>query len=210
MRPAAPAQRRWVAPGPAVSVALSCLLATLASCITLDGTLRADGSGTLEIVYRVLPTSTERIERRRFTSPDVTLESLKVNDDSTAVARLAFEDPAKLSTLEMLRSLKVVRQREGDEERLTITVTNTTKAIQDEGKPGPRIHLTLPGKVLEANRNATIEATRVTWRFGLAEFINQKTVDLTARYLVSSAARPAPAATPPAHGVGTGEPSAQR
>ena len=59
-----------------------------------------------------------------------------------------------------------------------VTLTNTfDKEMKEEGKPGPKFTFRLPGKVLEANRNAVVEGNSVTWRFTLAEFVNQKTVD---------------------------------
>ena len=182
-------------------VAAVWLLTALAGCVSIDGVLKPDGSGTLEVVYGVLPTSTEGLERRRFASPSVTLESLKLNGDGTATAKLSFDDPAKLSTLEMFRSVKITRQREKDEERVTITVKNQGTPVKDEGKPGPRIHLTLPGKVLQANRGATVDGNSVTWRFGLAEFVNQREVEITARYLVPAdpASRSAPDVVPADH-----------
>jgi hypothetical protein len=42
--------------------------------------------------------------------------------------------------------------------------------------------------VLEANRNATIDGNKLTWRFGLAEFLREKTIELTARYRVPASA----------------------
>lgn len=170
---------------------LASVAVTLAACVTVDGTLRADGSGTLEMVYRVPPNSTETLEKRRFASPRVTLESLRIREDGTARVELAFTDPAALSTLEIFRSLAISRERDGDEERLTIVVTNSDgRNVKDEGKPGPRIHVTLPGTVLEANRNAVVEGSSVTWSFGLVEFLRQKTVDLTARYQLPPPATP--------------------
>src|SRR5262249_61950651 len=118
-----------------------------------------------------------------------TLESLKVHEDGTATANLAFADPTELSTVEMFRAVSISRRREGNEERLAITITNEKVAdVKDETRPGPRITITLPGAVLERNRNATIDGSKVTWRLGLAEFVREKTVELTARYRVPAGA----------------------
>ena len=179
---------------------LACVLAALSACVTVEGTLKADGSGTLEIVYPVMPTTTERIEKRRLSSPQVTLDSLTIKEDGMATAKLSFDDPAKLTTVDMFRTIRIDRHREGGEEQTTITFTNAiSKEMKDEGKPGPKFTFHVPGKVLEANRNATIDGNTVSWRFGLAEFVNQKTVDLKMRYQVPStgeAAPPAPAGKP--------------
>ena len=53
-------------------------LVALSACVTVEGTLKADGSGTLQITYPVIPTTTERLERRRLSSPHVTLDSLNI------------------------------------------------------------------------------------------------------------------------------------
>jgi hypothetical protein len=114
-----------------------------------------------------------------------------------AVAKLSFDDPAKLSTVDLFRHVGITRQREGEDERLTITMKNPlAKQLKDEGKPGPEIRLVLPGKVLEANRNATIDGNRVAWRFTLPEFFKQSVVDLTARYRVPAAGEPTPGGQP--------------
>src|SRR5207244_1412396 len=181
----------------------ACALAAVSSCVTVEGTLKADGSGTLEIVYPVMPTTTERLEKRRLTSPQVTLDSLSIREDGMATAKLSFDDPAKLTTVDMFRTVRIDRHREGEEERITITLTNAiNKEVKEEGKPGPKFTFHLPGKVLEANRNATIDGNTVTWRFTLAELLNQKPVDLTMRYQVPSTgeAAPAGAASKPAGG----------
>jgi hypothetical protein len=174
--------------GPAL---LAAIAMALAGCVTIDGTLEADGSGTVEVTYPVTPNSSESREKNRFAAPHVAIESLAFHDDGTATARLTFDDPAKLSAVELFRSAAISRRREGDEERLLIAITSKVTTIKDEAKPGPRITITLPGPVLEANHNATIDGNRLTWRFGLAEFLRERTIELTARYPVpASAAHP--------------------
>jgi len=182
---------------------LTASLVALSACVTVEGTLKADGSGTLQITYPVMPTTTERLERRRLTSPQVTLDSLTIGQDGTATAKVSFDDPQKLKTVDMFRSVGIERHREGTEETLTITLTNViNKEMKEEGKPGPKLTFHLPGKVLEANRNATVDGDTATWSFKLAEYVNQKTVDLKARYQVPAAAEGAPsgAAKKPAGG----------
>jgi len=172
---------RWALPA-----VLSSSLATLSACVTIDGTLKPDGSGTLEMAYQALPNSNEAIEKQRFTAPRVTIESLKVRDDGAAIVKLGFDDPTRLSALEMFRSVRIARRREGEEELLTITWTNPTPTeLKEEGKPGPKISIAFPGKVLEASRNSTIAGNSVTWSFPRVAFMKEKSVELTARYLVS-------------------------
>ena len=54
-----------------------------------------------EIVYPVMPTTTERLEKRRLSSLHVTLDALSISEDGMATAKLSFDDPAKLKTVEM-------------------------------------------------------------------------------------------------------------
>jgi len=181
--------------GPVLRLLLAGALATLSACVTVVGTLKADGSGTLEITYPVLPTTTERLEKRRFASPQITLDSLDIHEDGTATAKVHFDDPAKIPTAEMFHNVGIERHRDDADERITVTVTNlVTKEMKDEGKPGPKITFVLPGKVLEANRNATVDGDRVTWQFAFADFVRQKTVDLSVRYAVATAEHAAPPA----------------
>lgn len=206
-KPRPAARRRFAQPSLAL---LACALAPLAGCITVDGSLKADGSGTVEVTYQVSRTSTETLEKRRFASPQVKLESFAMKRDGTAVAKLSFDDPAKMSTLEIFRGVSIKRERDGEEERLTITRTNPdAKEGKDQGQPGPKINLTLPGKVLEANRNAKVDANHVAWSFGLAGFLEEKTIVLTARYLVSPA-EPMPSAEAPSKAPPTEAGDAQK
>lgn len=168
-------------PRPALALLVGALM-MLAGCITLDGTLKADGSGTLNVSYKLPSNSNEMVEKRRFTSSDVKIESFGVKEGMIE-GKLSFTDPVKLSSLQMFRNAKITRQRDGKEERLTITITNEhPKESKDDGKPGPRIGITFPGKVVEANRKATVDGNRATWNVTLVDYFKEKTIELTARY----------------------------
>jgi hypothetical protein len=171
---------------PGWSVRRASLLASMVTCLAgcvVDATLKADGSGKLEMTYPLQATSTEALEKRRFTSDHVKVESLKINTDQTAVLNATFDDATKLSTAEGFKTVSVTRTREGSEERLTVKITNPVHAVvKDEGKPGMKISLALPGKVLETNHNGTIAEDRVTWSFTLAEWVKDEVVEMTVRY----------------------------
>src|SRR5438093_947483 len=102
---------------------LAPLLACLAGCFTVDGTLKADGSGTLEMTYQVPRNATEAGERRRFASPHVTLDSLTIKD-GTAVAKLHVDEVSGLQTAEMFQNVTISRAHEDNDQRLTITIKN--------------------------------------------------------------------------------------
>jgi hypothetical protein len=163
----------------------------LAGCVTVDGVLKADGSGALDVTYDTLPSSAAATEKQRFTSSQVKLESLTLTGQ-TVHAKLSFDDPAKLSTLEYFQRVRIKRQRQADEERLVIMHRNRNPAaVKDQGKPGPRINLTLPGKVRSANRGATVDGNRVTWSIKLVDLLKEKTLVLKARYRISPEQAPA-------------------
>ena len=182
-----------------LAVAALCVVAA-AGCVTVDGTLKADGSGTLELTYGVMPHADEATEKYRFTKAGVKLESFKLAD-YTATAKVSFDDTAKLPKIDVLHLTGLERRRDGDVERVTIRIGNPeSHDFNDQGKPGPHIRITLPGPIVEANRSATVDGNTVAWRFGLGEFLKERVVELTASYRVPS---PAPEATPK-----DGEPSA--
>jgi hypothetical protein len=145
-----------------------------------------------------MPNTLEATEKYRFTKSKAKLESFKLASDETATAKLTFDDPAKLTTVDVLRLAALERRREGDVEHLTIRINNPEPHdFDDKGKAGPRVHLTLPGTVVEANHNATVDGKTVAWRFGLAEFLHDRVVELTASYRM-----PAPPAAAPAKDAG--------
>ena len=169
-------------------------LALLAGCVTVDGVLKADGSGTVDVSYKAPKNSTESIEKRRFSSSQVKLDSFALKPDGMVAAKLSFDDPAKLSSVDLFRNATIKRTRSGEEEKLTVTLTNpTTGNAKEEGKPGPKISVTFPGKVLEAGRNGVIDGSKVTWSISLVDYFNEKSIELMARYQVAAADK-APAA----------------
>src|SRR5204862_5558593 len=126
-------------------------LLLLAGCETVDGVLKADGSGTLQLTYRATRNATETAERQRFTSDHVTVESISVKPDATSTIKLTFDDVTKLSTASGFGNATVTRSREDGTEKLTVTIKNEKALdVKDDTKPGPTFNFTLPGKVVEA------------------------------------------------------------
>lgn len=167
---------------------LALALMLCAGCVTADGTLQANGAGTLEITYRVPPNTTEAAERARFTSPHVTVKSVALQPDRATV-KVAFDDVTKLATAEVFKTLDVTRTRTGDEETLRVIVTNRTPVpqVRDEGRAGPQITLQLPAKVLEANRQAEVSGEKVVWRIPFVDYVRNPTMDLVVRYALAGA-----------------------
>src|SRR5689334_7763637 len=159
------------------------LLVLAAGCVTVDGTLKADGSGTLRMSYQMPLNGTESSEKRRFTSPHVTVTSFKTNPDMTATVELSVDDVTKLSTASAFQRIAIARAPQDATEKVTITIDNVKSVDIKEDRPGPTFDLQFPGKVVEANRSATVTDNHVKWAFpSLREFAKQVTVDLVARY----------------------------
>jgi hypothetical protein len=173
---------------PSRTALLALAVMLCAGCVTVDGTLQADGSGTLEVTYRIPPNTTEAAERARFTSPHVTVKSVVMQPDRATV-KVAFDDATKLATADVFKTLDVTRTRTGDEEELRVIITNRNPVpqVRDEGREGPRITLELPGPVKEANRKAEVSGNRVVWRIPFVDYVRNPTTDLLVRYALASA-----------------------
>ena len=177
------------------AVAPCALLVGLAGCFTVDGSLARDGSGRLTLTYFPGRHATRSGETRRFSSPHVTLESLEGSGQAEAVARVRFDDAARLSSAEAFHGVTVTRERAGDSEVLRIAIANDLDpeakanvaryARENPTAPGPHVTLTLPGRVLAANRGAAVDGSRVAWRLPLDEYVAAPTIELEVRYAVS-------------------------
>ena len=184
-----------------LSVALLAVAAV--GCLTADGTLERDGTGTLALTYKGPPGATEATQRALLEAPGVTVESVSVSADHTIAATLKVTDLAGIAKTKLLRSATVTRTSQGEDEVLTITYTNPPgRPLADKSLPGPKIKITLPGKVVEANEKGVVEGSTVTWSFPLDDWVAKPKWELTARYRsAAGAAAPTGAtgtATPPA------------
>jgi hypothetical protein len=183
-------------PPPAALRALSALaLAVLATCIggclTADGTLQRDGTGTLALSFQAPEGANEAAMRALVTAPGVTVESFTQAADRTVSAKLKVADVAAISKIPLLKNVTVTDAAEGDARVLTIKTANPDKTEKDKTLPGPKIRLTLPGKVLEASAPGKTDGNKVEWSFTLAEWLEQKTQTLRARYQAATAGAPA-------------------
>jgi hypothetical protein len=99
-----------------------------------------------------------------------------------------LEDVAQLPTAPAFRDVRVVREREGDGEHVTVIVPRVTAIApaggppRRPGAPGPQITWYLPGRVREANRGAVVSGDRVTWSLSLDDYLAEPSVDLSVRY----------------------------
>jgi hypothetical protein len=167
-------------------------------CLTADGVLDADGGGTLSVVYPVPAGSTEASQRSLLQAQGVTIESLTISPEHMVSAKLRVSDVSALGKTVMFKDVKVTRSTEGSAGVLTIDITPPPRPAKVPDAPGPKIGITLPGKVLEASDPGVVAGMHVQWDFSLSEFLSRKTWTLKARYEVPAAGgstTTAPAAT---------------
>jgi hypothetical protein len=169
------------------SAALLLLASALVGCFTVDATLRADGSGTIELGYiPTIPETTADTETTRFTSPHVTVLSVTPRDPG-ALLKATFDDATKLSTAEGFKNVTVRRRAKKGREQLTIIIRNPKpRPFKDEGQTWPRVTLTLPGHVLKASRNSRRLDRQVVWNVPLTEYAENPTTTLWVRYRVDA------------------------
>jgi hypothetical protein len=156
--------------------------ACVSGCLTADGTLAPDGSGTFTVSYKAPPGATEASLRPLLMAPGATVESFTLADDRTVTGKVKVADLATINKMPLFKNVTVTRTAEGDDQVLTVKATNPPKSVDDKTLAGPKIEITLPGKVLEASEPGKIDGKRVTWSFTLAEWYARKTVELEARY----------------------------
>jgi hypothetical protein len=161
---------------------LACAVA-LGGCVTVDATLRADGSARLVMLYRTPPEATEFLERRRFASPNVTVESVKIFEDRTTVVRATVRDVGRLGTSPGFGLVDVAREQKRGDEELTVTLRNPRPvAGKADGRPFFTLSVTLPGPVRRASHHAAFLGSRVTWEVSRREYGGSAEVPLRVRY----------------------------
>jgi hypothetical protein len=162
--------------------ALAVLVPLAAGCFTVDGVLRADGSGTVELTYPPAKHATIDSETARFTSPHVKVQSVEPQPGGVRI-RAEFDDVTRLSTAEGLRMVTVVRGRRGRREALKLVIRNPEpQPFEDRGEPWPRIALTLPGRVVAATPQAEIAGDRVTWKLPIATYVTRPRTAVSVRW----------------------------
>jgi hypothetical protein len=164
--------------------ALCGVLALLAGCVAVDATLRVDGSAHIVMLYRTPPDATEFLERRRFASPNVTVESVKIFEDQTTAVRATIHDVVALGTSRGFEFVDVARDRKGTDEEVTVTLRNPRPVTGDcSGGPSFTLSALLPGPVRSANHEAAVMGSRVTWQVPKCEYVRGAAVPLRVRYV---------------------------
>ena len=158
----------------------------LSGCVVCWAILKADGSGMLEVTYEPPQQATEESIAADFSSPHVTVDSVTISPDHKAVVRAHFDDITKLSTAAWFGPVSITRTRERDEESLTIVLRHNPAEPKDPDAEGPRLSITLPGRILAANKDAEVTGNRVVWRYTQGEFSRVQNRELTVRYRISS------------------------
>ena len=175
------------------------VLAVIGGCFTIDGTLKADGSGTLEIKLDPIVPTSERNERKLFTGPDTTLDEIEIGELRTGLgghkvpkwvrARLSFKDVTKLNRVKRLQGYKIALADAGEgKKRFSITVSRQKSAGGFTHEEPVTIRLTFPGEIVESS--GRVEGKTVVWTYPAGEFFAKAKLELTATYQVA-AAKPA-------------------
>jgi len=162
---------------------LAGLLLALTGCVAVDATLRIDGSAHVVMLYRTAPDATEFLERRRFTSPNVTIEWIKIFEDQTTAVRATIHDVARLGTSRGFEIVDVERVAKGRDEEITIRLKNPRPVAGDCPGGSPfAFTITLPGPVQSANHDAALLGSRVGWQVSRCEYARAAAVPLRVRY----------------------------
>lgn len=163
----------------------ACILALLplAGCVTVEATLRPDGSGVLEMTYRASPDTTEFWERRQYASAHVHVDTMKIYESQRAVLRATVDDVTQLGTAPGFRLVDVRRERDGDDERLAIRLRNPRpEAAPEEHAPWLRIGLTVPGRIRSASHDGVVAGDHVAWTVTRAEYTREPVTELAVRW----------------------------
>jgi hypothetical protein len=103
LTPAAGGVRRRAA----LASSLICLLVLAAGCLTVDATLDADGSATIDMTYPTQPGTKEETEKARLQSDHVKLESFETLKKNRARAKVKVDDVTKLSSAALFKDVTV-------------------------------------------------------------------------------------------------------
>jgi hypothetical protein len=193
----------------ALAPLLLCLLALVAGCLTVDATLDADGSATIDMTYPLQAGTKPDVEKARLKSEFVTLESFEELKQNRVRVEVKVSDVSKLSTAAAFKDVAVTRTKEGTDEVLKIAITKPRPVTVKQGdQPGPVFAITLPGKVVKANRDAKVDGNKVTWSFPFATYAAEKKTELEVTYAAATGDAAGAASDPAGDAAEKGTPDA--
>jgi hypothetical protein len=170
----------------------------LSGCLTADGVLKADGTATLTLTYAAPKGSTEAMQREQLKAPGITIESLSIGEDRKVTAALRVTDLGGIGKMPLLKGTTVATGTEGDDKTLTIaTLVKPLPRKPDESVPGPSIHVTVPGKIVEATKPGVVDGSSVKWAFSLRDWSGLPAWRLSVRYSPAPKEPDAPEAAKP-------------
>jgi hypothetical protein len=170
-------------------------LVLLSGCITADGVLKPDGSGTMKISYPVNQEVTADSERKRVASPHVKVEKAEVSG-ARATVQLAVDDVRKLDTSVLFTDVRVTLEEKDEGRRELVARRSNPKpvvlpdaALERLGRE-VKITLTVPGEVVESNGKTT-GPTGVVWEMPTNDFFGVPQRELRVVYKAPSPEKPA-------------------
>jgi hypothetical protein len=172
------------------AIALAALLASLTGCFTVEARLDRNGAASMWLTYFVPRHATQESERARLSSPHVRVGTFREVQRFVRVD-LAVDDVTRLATAPAFDGVAVTRTPSDGAERLDIRVpapdSKQRALIQgalavNPGSKGPRITLTLPGRVLDASPGIHVRGNRMKWYMSLAAYRDAASTALWVRY----------------------------
>jgi hypothetical protein len=172
------------------ATALVVLLATLTGCFTVEARLDRNLAASMWLTYFAPRHATAETEGERFSSPDVRVGTF-FNVRQFVRVDLAVDDVTRLASAPAFHGVVVTRTRSDGVERLDIQVPGPDAkqralvqgalAMAPKSK-GPRITLTLPGRVLDASPGIHVRGDRIKWYMPLAAYRDSTSTALWVRY----------------------------
>jgi hypothetical protein len=172
------------------AVALLVVTGTLAGCFTLEARLTPNGDAAAWLTYFPPRHATRESELERFSSAHVRVGTFQ-NVQRFVRVDLAIDDVTALRDTPGFQGVAVTRTRGDGSERLDVTlpgpdarqrtlIDNALK-ISPNAK-GPRVTLTLPGRVLETSPGIRVRGDRIKWQTSLAAYRAAASIPIWVRY----------------------------
>lgn len=172
------------------AVAVLVVAGTLTGCFTLEARLTPDGTADAWLTYFPPRHATRQSERDRFSSPHIRVGTF-VNVQHFVRVDLAVDDVTAMASAAGFHGVAVRRTRADGSERLDIMLPGPDAKQRvpidgalksNPGAKGPRLTLTLPGRVLETSPGVHVRDNRIKWQTSLAAYRDATTIPVWVRY----------------------------
>jgi len=172
------------------ATAFAVLLASLTGCFTVEARLDRNAAASMWLTYFAPRHATQESERERMSSPHVRVGTFR-NVYQLVRVDLAVDDVTRLATAPAFDGVAVTRTPSDGAERLDIRVPGPdakqralvqSALVMAPRSKGPRITLTLPGRVLDTSPGIHVRGNRIKWYMPLAAYRDSTSTALWVRY----------------------------